>query len=72
MDFETSEFLQDTWNHYLMLGFVSVHIPWNPISILELRRLYRALRDDLVLQSATTVSDICRREYSLTVDAINE
>jgi len=29
-----------------------------------------ALRDDLVLPSATTLSDICRREYALTVDAI--
>jgi len=37
-DFETSEFHQDTWNRYLMLGFVSAHIPWNEISNLELRR----------------------------------
>ena len=27
MDFETSEFHQDTWNRYLMLGFVSAHNP---------------------------------------------
>jgi len=26
-DFETSELHQDTWNCYLMLGFVSAHIP---------------------------------------------
>jgi len=37
-DFETSEFHQDTWNRYLMLGFVSAHIPWNAISNLELWR----------------------------------
>jgi len=55
-----------------MLGFVSAHIPWNAISNLELRWSYKALRDDLVLPSATTLSTICRREYALTVDAIKK
>jgi len=55
-----------------MLGFVSADIPWNAISNLELWRLYKALCDDLVLPSATTLSNICRREYSLTLDAINK
>jgi len=55
-----------------MLGFVSAHIPWKAISNLELRRSYKALRDDLVLPSATTLSNICRREYALTVDAIKK
>jgi len=53
-----------------MLGFVSAHITWNAISNLELQRLYEALRDDLMLPSATTLSNISRREYALTVDAI--
>jgi len=53
-----------------MLGFVSAHIPWNAISNLELRRSYKVLRNDLVLPSATTLSNICRRQYALTVDAI--
>jgi len=30
-DFETSEFHHDTWNRYLMLGFVSAHIPRNAL-----------------------------------------
>jgi hypothetical protein len=55
-----------------MLGFVSAHIPWNAISNLELRWSYKALRDDQVLPSATTLSNICRREYALTVDAIKK
>jgi len=55
-----------------MLGFVSAQIPWNAISNRELRRSYKALRDDLVLPSATTLSNICRREYALTVDAIKK
>ena len=55
-----------------MLGFVSAHIAWNAISNLELRRSYKELREDLVLPSATTLSNICRREYSLTVDAIKK
>jgi hypothetical protein len=55
-----------------MLGFVSADIPWNAISNLELGRSYKALRDDLVLPSSTTLSNICRREYALTVDAIKK
>jgi len=69
-DFETSEFHQDTWNRYLRLGFVSARTPWNAISNLELQRSCKALRDDLVIPSATTLSNICRREYALTVDTI--
>jgi len=55
-----------------MLGFVSAHIPWNAISNLELRRSYNALRSELVLPSASTLSNICRKEYTLTVDAIKK
>jgi len=55
-----------------MLGFVSARIPWNAISNLELRRSYKSLRDDLVLPSTMTLSNICRREYALTVDAIKK
>jgi len=55
-----------------MLGFVSAYIPWYAISNLELRGSYKALHDDLVLPSATTFSNICRREYALTVDAIKK
>ena len=55
-----------------MLGCVLAHNPWNAISNLELRRSYTALRDDVVLPSATTLSNICRREYALTVDAIRK
>jgi len=71
-DFETSKFPQDMWNPYLMLGLVSAHIPWNAISNLELRQSYKALHNDLVLPSTTTLSNICRREYALTVDAIKK
>jgi len=55
-----------------MLGFVSAHIAWNAISNLELRRSYKALSNDLVRPSATTLSNICRRKYALTVDAIKK
>jgi len=53
-----------------MLGFVSAHIPCNSMLNLELRWSYEALRDHLVLLSTTTLSNIFRREYVLTVDAI--
>jgi len=72
MDFETSEYHQDTWNRYIMLGFVSAHIARDAISNLELRWSYKALRSDLVLPSTTTLSNICLREYALTVDAIEK
>jgi len=69
-NFETSEFVQDTWDPYLMLWFVSAHMPWNAISNLELQQSYRALRSELLLPSATTLSNICWREYAQTLDAI--
>jgi len=71
-DIETSELHPDTWNRYLMLGFILAHIPWNAISNLELRRSYKSLHDDLVLPSATNLSIICLREYALTMDAIKK
>jgi len=55
-----------------MLGFVSAHVPWNAISNLELQRSYKALRDDVVLLSATTLCNICQRQYALTVDAMKK
>jgi len=55
-----------------MLGFVLAHIPWNAILNLELRRSYEASRHDLVLPSATTLSNICWRAYALTLDAIKQ
>jgi len=65
-DFETSEFHQDMLSCYLMLGLVMAHITWNAMSNLELWQSYKALRDDLVLPSATTLSNICRRVYAPT------
>jgi hypothetical protein len=55
-----------------MLGFVSAHIPWNEITNLELRWSFDALRNDLVLPSASTRSNICRSEYTLPVAAIKK
>jgi len=45
-------------------------IPWNAISNVELRRSYTVLESGLLLLSATTISNICWRQSSLTVDAI--
>jgi hypothetical protein len=55
-----------------MLGFVLAHILWNAISNLEQQQSYKGLHDDLVLPSAITLSNICWREYALTVDAIKK
>jgi hypothetical protein len=71
-EFDAAKFNQDTWNRYLMLGFVSAHIPLNTKSNLELRRSYKASRNELVLPSATTVSNICWMEYALPVDSIKK
>jgi len=71
-DVETSEVLQETWNRYVMLWFVSAHLPWNAISKLELGRSYKTVRDHLVLLSAANFGNICWRDYALTVDAIKK
>ena len=55
-----------------MLGFVSAHIIWNVISNLELQQSFNALCSDLVLPSTSTLSNICHREYSLTIEAIKK
>jgi len=55
-----------------MLGFVSAQVPCNAMSNLELRRSYNVLRSELVPPSVGTLRNICRREYSLTVDAIKK
>ena len=69
-DFKTSKSHQDPWNRYLMMGFGSAHIPWNPISRLEQQWSFKALGGDIVLQSATTLSNICRGEHAVSVAAI--
>jgi len=53
-----------------MLGVVEAYIPGNTVSNRELRWSFKALRFDLVLRSTTTLSNICRREYALTMDDI--
>jgi len=68
--YEISRFHLDTWNRYLKLGFVWSHFPWNAISNLQLRPSDKAFRSELVFPSASTLSNICQREYSLTVDEI--
>ena len=69
---QTSEFHRDTRNCHLMLRFVSAHFQCNAISNVQLRRSYKALLDDLVLPSTMTFSNICRREYAMSVDAITK
>jgi len=69
-NFDTSEFHQDKWNRYLMLGFPSANIPRNTICNHELQRKYPALRSYQVLPSAMTHSNSYLREYKLTMHAI--
>jgi len=72
MDFETSKVHQDTWNCYRRLGFVSAHVPCNIISNFQLRWSDNELASELGLLSATTLGNICRREYALSVDAMKK
>ena len=55
-----------------MLWFVLAHIRMNAIQNLELQWSYNALWSELLLPSASTLSNICQREYTLTVDAIKK
>jgi len=68
-DLETSKVHQDMWNRYLMLGFVSSHISRNAISNFELQRSYQESHSKLVVPSATSLSNICQRNYAVTMDA---
>jgi hypothetical protein len=54
------------------LEFGSADIPWNAISNLELRQSYDVLPSEMVLPSGSMLSNICRMEYSLTVDEIKK
>jgi hypothetical protein len=71
-DFETAEFHQDTWNHYLMLRFVLALMPRNAKSNLDVWWSYNPLRRELMLPSARMLNDICRRKYKVTMDAIKK
>jgi hypothetical protein len=53
-----------------MLGFDSAHIPWNFLSNLMLECDYKTLSDDLMLLSATTLSNIYLKDYALNGNAI--
>jgi len=54
------------------LRFVAAHSACNAIANLELRQSYKALCDNLVPPSATTLSNISWREDALTLDAIQK
>jgi len=55
-----------------MLAFVPAHMPWNIKANVELQRSHKALRDDLVHRSATSIRNICQRQYALTVGPIKK
>jgi len=69
-DCQTGECLQETWNRYLIVTFVWPHNPSNAIWYLELRQSYKALRDQLVLPSILSLSNLCQTDYALIVHAI--
>jgi len=71
-DIETSEFHQDMWNRYLMLVYVSAHIPRIDRSNLELQCSSKALRIDPILPSGMTFSNLCRKKYAETMHAIQK
>jgi hypothetical protein len=55
-----------------MVEFILAHLAWNTISNIELQCSFNALQIKLVLPSASTLSNICRREYTLALDAIKK
>jgi hypothetical protein len=71
-DIQTSNFQQNMWNGYLMLGFVLANIPWNLRSNHSLQWLDKPWQSDQVLLYARNLSNICGREFALTVDAIRK
>jgi hypothetical protein len=69
---DTAKIDQDTWNRYLMVGFVSTTILWNASSNQALRQSYNTLRSELVQPSASTLNNICWKESPLTEHAITK
>jgi hypothetical protein len=55
-----------------MLGLVSAPIPWYAMTNIYIGRSNTALWRELVILSTSTLSYICWREYSLTVDGIQK
>jgi len=66
----TAENHQSTSNCHLILKCLSADIPWNIISNLEQQGSYNLLPSELVVPSASTLSNMCHRECTLTLDAI--
>src|SRR3977135_1901706 len=69
-DYTFEDYNPQMWSRFLMLGFLSAHIPFHAISNLELRRAFLALRTDIKLPSASNMGNLCSREYGLTLAAI--
>jgi hypothetical protein len=67
-DLESSEFQQDTWNCYSLVGIVSAHIPWSSISHWELQWSNKVLWHALVLPSPITLGNISYRESAPTTN----
>jgi len=59
-DKKYSEFHQDTWNCYLMLGYVLALIAWNAVSKLVLWWSYTAWQSDPVLPSTMAIKQYLR------------
>lgn len=53
-----------------MIRFLSPHPPWCAVLNFQIRRSYNSLTCDLALLCTCTLGIICRKEYSLTLDAI--
>jgi hypothetical protein len=54
-----------------MLGFLSAHIPWNAIKLSAMTSI-QCITKRFGVTSASTLRNICRREYTATVDAIEK
>jgi hypothetical protein len=55
-----------------LLKFLSANIPGNILPNLEQQWSYDVLPSGLVVPSASTLSHMCRREYSLSLNAITK
>jgi hypothetical protein len=69
IDFQTAIFHPVSWNRYLLLGFGSTHNPCSTILHPKIQLSYNTSFSRVVQQSATTLSNINRMEYTLTGDA---
>jgi hypothetical protein len=69
-DLQSTEYHRYIWTTYRLVWFVSGQIPWNVIFNLNLCRTYKSSQSQWLVSAATTLSYLCQKKFSITVDVL--